>query len=93
MPVGLIVTNAVGVLISSIRIFRNKEFLTTGFKRSMCRNGKDLRWFDVLAAYAVAYLRWPRSFRQRENLLRAQMQLDETSVGIGIDLPRKSYDS
>ncbi len=27
MPVGLIVTNAVDVLISSIRIFRNKEFL------------------------------------------------------------------
>jgi hypothetical protein len=27
MPVGLIVTNTVDVLISSIRIFQNKEFL------------------------------------------------------------------
>jgi hypothetical protein len=58
MPVGLIVTNAVDVLISSIRIFRNKEFLIHWIQALyVCRIGKDWRWSDVLAAYVVACLR------------------------------------
>jgi hypothetical protein len=56
MPVGLIVTNAVDALISSIRIFRNKEFLINWIQALYVPDRQDLR-SDVLAAYAVACLR------------------------------------
>ena len=40
MPVGLIMTNAVNVLISSIRIFRNKDFLIQWIQALYVRIGR-----------------------------------------------------